>query len=101
MTKYDELKEEFSDASVYDFIAGPLNEIAMSPALQKNTENAIALLKFNESQYPESLEIQEVFAMVYLQERQIQQAREAADKVLARDPEIRHMKSLLKRLQEN
>jgi len=47
LTKYDELKEEFYDASVDDFTAGPLNEIAMSLAQQKNTENAIALLKFS------------------------------------------------------
>lgn len=99
-TKYQVLKDEFYGSSVYDFSESSLNNVAMELAENEKVDDAIKVLQFNESQFPESMEVKEMFVIIYMRTDQKEKAIEMCNKILEIDPENRRVKRTLEHLTE-
>jgi len=98
--EYLRLKDQFYGQAVYDFSERSLTLAARDLAGSGKTDDALAILKLNQEQFPKSVEILETYALVYADAGMIPEAIAAAKQVLEIEPDNRHMKRMLEQLQK-
>ena len=100
IVRYHALKDKYYGASVYDFSENSLNSLALALAEKKQVDDALKILELNQSEFPESTDIKEMFVLVYMRADQKEKAIEVCRKLLVDDPNNRWVKRTLKQLTE-
>ncbi|MFQ5738001.1 MAG: c-type cytochrome [Acidobacteriota bacterium] len=99
LAKYNELKERYYGGFTYDFGEGVLNEFAMQLASrEKKVDDALRLLRLNESNFPRSAMTHYLLGEAYLLKQDREQARKHFEKSLDINPDNRRAKARLRQL---
>jgi len=96
--KYQELKKKYYGSYSYDFSEDSLNHLARNLAEDGKTTEAIDILKFNESMFPESEQIEFLLAELYLKLNDHDQALQHYKKCLALSPDNDYVKKKIEEL---
>jgi tetratricopeptide (TPR) repeat protein len=95
---YRKLRAEFYGRAVYDFGETVLVELATQLALAGKGTDAVALLRLNHEQFPESVGTYQALAMAQMTMGQAADAISSLEKALAIDPDNAEVKAFLQRL---
>jgi hypothetical protein len=96
--KYQELKKEYYGTYSYDFSEDPLNHLARDLSEDGKTTDAIDILKFNESMFPKSDEVEFLLAELYMKNNDRRLALQHYKKCLALSPDNDYVKKKIEEL---
>ena len=96
---YNKLKQMYYGGFTYDFRENSLTEVGFKMMESKNYDDAIKILEFNNSMYPDSWRNLEGLGEAYMGKNDNETAKEYFKKSLAINPRNRRIQQILNRLQ--
>jgi hypothetical protein len=96
--EYARLRERYYGTGSFDFSEGSLTDFALGVGRNGKTEDALAILRINETQFPKSGQVQAAFGQLYVASGDTAQAIARYEKALTLEPRLR--RGIERRLQE-
>jgi tetratricopeptide (TPR) repeat protein len=97
---YAELKKKFYGRASYDFGEGSLNNFGYDLLEKKDTAGAIQVFKLNAETFPDSPNVWDSLAEVYMKSGDAKNAQLNYERALALDPNNENTKEMLKKVKE-